>query len=110
MKNRIFMPYEILVGLDVLDEAKYEAYRAAMKPILKSYHGCFGYDFKVSEVLIAQDDKNINRVFTLNFKNKNAMDEFFSNAQYLQIKDKYFEKSVGDVTIISSYEKIDSQG
>jgi uncharacterized protein (DUF1330 family) len=100
------MSYEILVGLDVLDEAKYEGYRAAMKPILTSYHGGFGYDFKVSEVLIAKDDKNINRVFTINFNNKNCMDEFFTDAQYLVIKNKYFEKSVGDVTIISSYEKL----
>jgi uncharacterized protein (DUF1330 family) len=101
------MSYEILVGLNVLDEAKYEAYRVAMKPILTSYHGHFGYDFKVSEVLIAKDDKSINRVFTLNFKNKNCMDDFFNDAQYLVIKDSYFEQSVGDVTIISSYEQLD---
>lgn len=100
------MSYEILVGLDVLDETKYESYRAAMKPILSSYYGHFGYDCKVSEVLIAKDDKNINRVFTLNFNNKNCMDEFFTDAQYLEIKHKYFEQSVGDVTIISSYEKL----
>ena len=51
------MSYEILVGLDVLDEAKYEAYNSAMKPILTPYQGYFGYDFKVSEVLITKDDK-----------------------------------------------------
>ncbi|UCX05748.1 DUF1330 domain-containing protein [Shewanella glacialimarina] len=104
------MSYEILVGLDILDEVKYEAYRAAMKPILTSYLGHFGYDFKVSEVLIAKDDKSINRVFTLNFKNKNRMDDFFTDAQYLEVKHKYFEHSVGDVTIISSYEQLDAQG
>ena len=31
------MSYEILVGLNVLDDLIYEDYRAAMKPILADY-------------------------------------------------------------------------
>ena len=47
------MSYEILVGLNVLDDIKYDAYRAAMSPILSDYEGHSGYDFKVSDVLIS---------------------------------------------------------
>lgn len=45
------MSYEILVGLDILGEAKYENYRLAIKQILLSYKGEFWYDFKVFQIL-----------------------------------------------------------
>jgi uncharacterized protein (DUF1330 family) len=99
------MSYEILVGLNVLDDLIYEDYRAAMKPILSDYQGRFVYDFKVSEVLIAEDESDINRVFTINFSSKENMDGFFSDAQYLIVKEQFFIKSVGSTTIISAYEK-----
>ena len=99
------MSYEILVGLNILDEPKYEDYRAAMKPILSIYKGYFGYDFKVSDVLISEGCTDMNRVFTINFSDKNKMDGFFSDPDYLVVKEKYFLESVGSATIISSYEK-----
>ena len=99
------MSYEILVGLNVLDELKYDQYRAAMKPILSDFEGHFGYDFKVSDVLISAGNTDINRVFTINFSSKNKMESFFSDRQYLDSKEKYFVDSVGSTTIISSYEK-----
>lgn len=99
------MSYEILVGLNVLDDLKYEQYRAAMKPVLSDFEGHFGYDFKVSDVLISASNTDINRVFTLNFSSKQIMESFFSDRQYLDAKDKYFADSVGSTTIISSYEK-----
>ncbi|WP_057831406.1 DUF1330 domain-containing protein [Colwellia sp. TT2012] len=99
------MSHEILVGLNVLDDLIYEDYRTAMKPMLADYQGRFGYDFKVSQVLISEGNTDINRVFTLNFTNKEKMDGFFSDPQYLLVKEKFFIKSVGSATIISSYEK-----
>jgi len=99
------MSYEILVGLNVLDDLKYDDYRAAMKPILSDYEGSFGYDFKVSDVLITEGNTDINRVFTINFASKNKMEGFFSDSKYLVVKEKYFVQSVGSATIISSYEK-----
>ncbi len=99
------MSYEILVGLNVLDDDTYEDYRIAMKPILYDYQGRFGYDFKVSEVLISEGDTDINRVFTLNFSSKNKMDSFFSDPQYLIVKAQFFVKSVGSATIIAGYDK-----
>ena len=101
------MSYEMLVGLNVLDDVKYEEYRSAMKPILADYQGYFGYDFKVSEVLISPDNAAINRVFTLNFSNKGQMEGFFSDPQYLVVKEQFFIASVGNVSIISSYDKAD---
>ncbi|MBL4831479.1 MAG: DUF1330 domain-containing protein [Aliivibrio sp.] len=75
------MSYEILVGLHVLDDLKYAEYRAAMTPILSDYSGHFGYDFKVSEVLISEGNTDINRVFTINFSNQSKMEAFFSDSQ-----------------------------
>lgn len=99
------MSYEILVGLHVLDDLKYEDYRKAMKPILADYEGGFGYDFTVSEVLISPENSDINRVFTINFSSKYKMEEFFSDPQYLVVKERHFVDSVGSTTIIASYEK-----
>jgi uncharacterized protein (DUF1330 family) len=99
------MSYEILVGLNVLDDLKYDDYRAAMKPILSGYEGQFSYDFRVSDVLKSEGSTDINRVFTINFSSKGKMEGFFSDPQYLVVKDKYFVDSVGSTTIISSYEK-----
>ncbi len=99
------MSYEILVGLNVLDDLKYDDYRIAMRPILSDYEGQFGYDFKVSDVLISEGRTDINRVFTINFSSKDKMEGFFSDATYLVAKERYFVDSVGSTTIISSYEK-----
>ena len=99
------MSYEILVGLNVLNDLKYEDYRTAMKPIISTYDGRFGYDFVVSDVLISEGNTDINRVFTINFSSKSKMEGFFSDAQYLVVKENYFVESVGSTTIISSYEK-----
>jgi uncharacterized protein (DUF1330 family) len=99
------MSYEILVGLNVVDDLKYNDYRVAMKPILSDYEGQFGYDFKVSDVLISEGNTDINRVFTINFPSKNKMEGFFSDPLYLAVKEAYFVESVGSAIIISSYEK-----
>ncbi|WP_432473473.1 DUF1330 domain-containing protein [Amphritea sp. HPY] len=99
------MAYEMLVGLNVLDDRLYQEYRTEMKPILAIYGGGFGYDFKVAEMLQSEADAEINRVFTIYFENSDAMDGFFSDADYLKVKQQFFDKSVGSVTIISSYEK-----
>ena len=99
------MSYEMLVALNVLDDQMYQEYRDAMKPILAAYGGGFSYDFKVSEVLLSEDNSEINRVFTIKFPDNEKMEGFFSNPEYLKVKDAYFEGSVGNTIIISSYEK-----
>ncbi len=97
------MAVEMLVGLNVIDDEEYQLYRDAMSPILLSYGGGFGYDFKISEVLKSKTEAPINRMFTIYFSNEDSMNSFFSNDEYLKIKARHFEKSVTDTTIIATY-------
>ncbi len=99
------MAIEMLVGLNVVDDDAYQAYRDGITPILKSCGGGFGYDFKITEVLKSKTEAPINRVFTIYFLNKDSKNSFFSNDEYLEIKKSYFEKSVTDTTIIATYER-----
>ncbi len=96
------MYYEMLVGLNVLDDHQYQDYRIAMKPILSAFGGSFGYDFKVSEVLMPTQSE-INRVFTLQFCDEKTKDDFFTDTEYLKVKAQYFDGSVGKIKILSSY-------
>lgn len=97
--------YEMLVGLEVSDDGIYSQYREAMKPILATYQGGFGFDFVVSQVLLSQVDAPINRVFTIHFPSQKQAESFFSDSEYLNVKQQYFTASVAHTTIISSYEK-----
>ena len=101
------MSYEMLVGLEVIDDAQYQVYRNAMTPILKSYGGGFRYDFMIADVLKSDSASPINRVFIIYFKNENNMKEFFSHAEYLKIKEKYFKGAVTHTTLIASYQNSD---
>ncbi len=99
------MALEMLVGLNIVDDEAYQSYREEMTPILKRYDGGFGYDFKVSEVLKSTTEAPINRVFTIYFSTEDSMKSFFLNDEYLKIKQRHFEKSVTDTTIIATYER-----
>lgn len=97
--------FENLVGLQVANEELYREYRKAMLPILREHGGNFGYDFKVAEVLINQSGNPINRVFTICFPDERTSRDFFSNNRYLEAKEKFFDKAVECITIISEYER-----
>ena len=96
------MAIETLVGLHVVDEIGYQAYRDEMTPILESYGGGFGYDFKISEVLKSKTEAPINRVFTISFPDRGARDAFFSHDDYLHIRKRHFESAVTHTTIMAS--------
>lgn len=96
---------EVLVALNIIDNELYDCYRDEMMPILKDYNGGFSYDFKIEKVLKSKTKEPINRIFTIFFSDENSMNNFFSNEKYLQIKEKYFEKSVTDTTIIATYHR-----
>jgi uncharacterized protein (DUF1330 family) len=76
-----------------------------MTPLLHSFGGSFGFDFKVNEVLQSKSDEPINRVFTIDFPSKEVMDNFFTSPEYLEVKAQYFLHSVKSVTTISMHEK-----
>lgn len=97
--------FEMLVGLEVKDDNVYADYRREMSPILARYGGAFGYDLKVAEVLKAEENTAINRVFTIRFPSEKVKTDFFADPQYQQAKQNYFEKSVVSTTIIASYER-----
>mgnify|MGYP003636681243 FL=1 len=99
------MSYERIMGLNIINDGDYQKYREGMIPILHSYGGSFGFDFKVNEVLISKKNDSINRVFTIDFPSKEIMDQFFTDPQYLAVKAKYFDSAVRTVTIISMHEK-----
>lgn len=98
------MTFERIMGIEVSDEEMYQKYRQAMLPILKNYGGHFTYDFKIEEVLISKTQAPINRVFTIEFPSSEVMDTFFSDAEYIDVKKRYFESSVDSVTEISLHE------
>ena len=98
------MRVETLVGLNVVDDEAYQSYRDEMTPLLRRYEGGFGYDFKVAEVLRAETEAPINRVFTIYFPSDEASKAFFSDVAYLKIKARFFETAVADTTIIATYE------
>lgn len=99
------MPFERIMGIEVIDDDLYQKYRESMIPILHTYGGSFGFDFIVSKVLKSTNDDPINRVFTIIFPSKEIMESFFSDSSYLEVKRKYFENSVRTVTTISMHEK-----
>ena len=99
------MAYERIMGLNVIDDAVYQQYREGMIPILESYGGSFGFDFRVSEVLISKTNAEINRVFTIEFPSKDLMEKFFSDPAYLEVRNRHFDKSVNASTVISLHEK-----
>ena len=99
------MTYERVMGLYVYDDEEYQRYREGMMPILHSFGGSFGYDFKVSEVLISKTKADINRVFTIEFPNKDIMEAFFSDSEDLSGQQRHFANSVSSKTLISLHEK-----
>ena len=103
MENNQESAVEMLVGLNVSNSLMYQEYRDNMTPILHTYSGQFGYDFKVSEVFISETKNKINRVFTIRFSTKEKMEAFFLDKEYKKVKEAYFENAVESTTIISSY-------
>ncbi len=97
------MRFERLVGLYIIDDDMYTKYRENMTPILKTYGGGFAYDFKIAETLKNESEKPINRLFMIYFKDESSMNDFFSNEEYLKIKNEYFDLSVGSAHEISKY-------
>ena len=97
------MSYQRIMGLEVSDPQEYANYRAAMKSILASFGGEFTFDFIVSEALLAPANSNINRVFCLSFPSEQAMQNFFTDAQYLVVKERHFSLSVKTVTTLSMH-------
>lgn len=93
------------MGLHVTDDDEYQKYRQGMVPILESYGASFRFDFKIAEVLISESDCEINRVFVIDFPSKGKMDQFFADPNYLAVRNRHYEASVSESTIISLHQQ-----
>jgi len=90
---------ETLMALHVVDADLYAKYRAAMTPLLEAHGGRFGLDLWVGEVLRAPPGQAaFNRMFTIAFPSTERREAFFSNPEYLAIRQALFEPSVTATT------------
>lgn len=94
---------EILVGLEVTDDATYAEYRAQMTPLLEAHGGRFVVDVRVAEVLRSPGRATINRLFTIRFPSQERLDAFFAHPEYVAIRRRWFEPSVGGVDRLATY-------
>ncbi len=99
------MPFEVLVGLHVTDREAYQEYRRGMLPILETYGGGFRWDLVVSEVLRADVEHPVNRVFAIYFPDRPTRDRFFTDPAYLEVRRKHFDSSVAARVTIAEYER-----
>lgn len=97
------IPFDVLVGLYVTDDAMYHRYREAMMPILRAHGGSFRYDFRIGEVLKSETDNRINRLFVISFPDAKTKESFFSNTEYKVARAEFFDPSVESVTPIAEY-------
>jgi len=96
------MSFEVLVGMQVTDELRYQEYRNRMTPLLEAAGGGFRYDFRVSETLQG-DLRTINRLFAIYFPDAAARDAFFARPDYLAIRQQWWMGAVGDRVVIAEY-------
>jgi uncharacterized protein (DUF1330 family) len=95
--------YELLVGLDVTDEAMYATYRREMRPVLDAFGGRFEYDFTIDATLQSRAEHPINRLFVLSFPSQQAREGFFADPAYQTIRTRCFKPSVAAATIIATW-------
>ncbi|SRR5579871_334957 len=98
------MSFQRCVGLEVVDEALYQQYREGMMPILIRYGGSFRYDFTVAKVLKSETPAPINRLFVIAFKDKASHEAFFADPEYKKVREKFFNPSVRNSTVLATYE------
>jgi uncharacterized protein (DUF1330 family) len=94
---------EILIGVYVVDEARYAQYRAEMTPLLEARGGRFVVDVRTSEVLRAPAPGAFNRLFTIRFPSRQIRDAFFADPDYLAIRTRLFESSVSGMVWLGDY-------
>jgi uncharacterized protein (DUF1330 family) len=100
--------YVAIYAAHVTDEATYQRYRDAMRPILEAHGGAFRYDFVVSRALISPLDQPINRVFMIAFPTRAAAAALFSDPAYLAVRRALFEPSVAAISQLAGYDEPDS--
>ncbi len=98
------MAFEMLVGLNVVDQEAYAQYRAGMTPLLEAAGGTFAHDFEVARTLKSGATHEITRVFVIRFPDRDTRDQFFSSPAYLAVREQFFAVSVKGATRLAEYE------
>lgn len=95
---------QTLVALEVLDEDEYQKYRDAMSPILHEHGGQFVVDVKLASVMKIPKQGLVNRLFTIEFPSLERLEAFFCNPEYLTVRKRHFENSVGNVISLGKFQ------
>jgi uncharacterized protein (DUF1330 family) len=104
------MPFEMMVGLLVVDQEKYARYRAEMTPLLEAAGGRFRYDFEVARTLKGEAAHEINRVFVIQFPDRASKERFFADSRYVEIRARLFDTSVEGRATIAEYTTLRKAG
>lgn len=94
-----------MIGVNVLDNDKFDEYCHAIQPLLAIYDGRFCYDFKIPNNCIASRHQHINRVFAVQFSSKDHMNAFFADREYLKTRGRHILKSIGGEQFVFGFEK-----
>lgn len=97
------MPFEMTVGLFIVDHEKYAQYRTEIAPLLEAAGGRFRYDFEIARTLQSEAAHDINRLFVIQFPDRAGKERFFSDAKYLEIRARLFEHAVEGRAPIAEY-------
>ena len=99
------MTFEMIYGMNVVDDVKYQQYRESIAPLLAEHGGGFRYDFVVSHTLKSEATHPINRVFAIYFPTREQKDAFFANPAYKQVRAALYVNAVNGSTMIAEYER-----
>lgn len=75
-----------------------------MYPILQKYQGDFVFDVSVDKLLKSPLQEAVNRVFIIRFSDQEKKVAFFSDSEYLSVRQQYFDASVGYSAILRAYD------
>lgn len=98
------MAHELIIVMNVTDRDVYAQYRAGMRPILERFGGSFRYDLVVAETLVSTTTHPITRVFALQFPDRAARDGFFADPEYLNVRERHFNRSVSGFTVVCEHD------
>lgn len=85
---------EMVMGVQVIDEAGYARYRAEMAPVLEAHGGSFVLDLRVGEILRAPSASQFNRLFAIRFPSTERRDAFLADPAYGEIRERLFGPAV----------------
>ena len=97
--------YQVLIGINVLNNESFVEFHSAIQPVLYRYEGEFSYDIDVPSTLLTGRVIKINHIYTLRFTSRVKMEEFFSDREYLLVRGRHILKSFRPEQFIFGYDQ-----